>query len=114
MNYNEKIKLAEEWDGDNTLSTTVIKSDLIQSNGNDVEIQLTIRGGSGDSDNVEIYQFIENDTEGYLIGKVALNSDTEVIKNCFVKTVQSFKIGLKMETGSSETPNYKGEYSVIT
>ena len=92
MSYGEKIKLAEEWDGDNTLSTTIIKSDLINSNGNDVEVQLTFTGGSGDTDTVEIYQFIESDTEGYLIGKVALNSDTEVIKNCFCKKVKSFKI----------------------
>lgn len=113
MGYGSKIRLGDSFDGDSSLSTSFVYSDIINPDGKKVEITVTLVGSSGDTDTVEVYQFIEEDTEGYLLGKITLNGATAVISNFFVKKVRVFKVGLKMESGSSETPNYKGEYSIV-
>lgn len=112
MGYGEKIRLGEDFDNDSTLDTNIVKSDLINSAGKTVEIQISVTGDSLDSDNVEVYQFIDFNTEGYLTGTIALNGDNTVRKSFFPKEVKSFRVGLKMVDGSSETPNYKGSYSI--
>lgn len=112
MGYGDKIKLGEAFDNDSTLNTSVVKSDVINSNEALVEIQITVTGDAGDGDEVEVSFYSENNTEGSPIGLIDLNGSTTVRENFYISNVKSFRIGLNMEVGSIETPNFKGSYSV--
>lgn len=119
MGYSDLIRLGDSFDGDSTLDTNFVFSNAILANGKNVEVQISATGGSGDSDDVEVYQFNSLsgtngtfDNVGKSLGTLTLDSDSEVTKTFYVKVSRAFKIGLRMEAASSETPIYIGTYTI--
>ncbi len=119
MSYGEMIRLGDSFDGDSQLSTSFIYSDAISAEGKVAEIQIWAKGAALDSDDVEVYQFNSLagingnfDTEGKSLGTLTLDGDTPVFKSFNTITSRAFKIGLRMASGSSETPAYKGDYTI--
>lgn len=119
MAYISLTRLGDTFDDDSTLSTSLVYSDSINSNGRISEIQLRLQGDTGDTDDVEVYQYNslsgENglfDTEGKTLGSITLNGVTEVVKSFNLFINRSCKIGIKMEADSTETPSYRGGYTI--